>query len=62
MVVQSIKNKREIKLLLQTHYPEVDYSLFIMVIMVGTLEKEEIPPAAAPAELPLQSSLILDLF
>jgi hypothetical protein len=30
----------------------VDYSLFIMVMMVDMLEKVEIPPAAAPAEFP----------
>jgi hypothetical protein len=30
----------------------VDYSLFIMVMMVKTLKKMEIPPVAAPAEFP----------
>jgi hypothetical protein len=30
----------------------VDYSLFIIVMMVQTLEKVEIPPAVAPAEFP----------
>jgi hypothetical protein len=28
----------------------VDYSLFIMVMMVETLEKVEIPPAVTPVE------------
>ncbi len=30
----------------------MDYSLFIMVMMVEMLEKVEIPPAAAPKEFP----------
>jgi hypothetical protein len=30
----------------------VDYSLFIMVMMVEMLEKVEIPPPAPPAEFP----------
>jgi hypothetical protein len=30
----------------------VDYSLFIMVMMLEMLEKVEIPPVAAPVEFP----------
>jgi hypothetical protein len=36
----------------------VDYSLFIMLMLVETLEKVEIPPAAASAKFPLQYSLV----
>ena len=31
----------------------MDYSLLVMVIMMKTLEKVEIPPAVIPAEFPL---------
>jgi hypothetical protein len=34
----------------------VDYSFFIVVMMVETLEKVEIAPAAAPVESPLPPS------
>jgi hypothetical protein len=43
----TMKNKREIQWLLpQTHSPKVDYSLFIMVMKVESLERVEITPAA----------------
>jgi hypothetical protein len=38
------------KILPQTHSPEVEYSLFIMVMMVDTLEIE-IPPVTASAHI-----------
>ena len=46
------EGEREIKLLPQNHSPEVDYSLFIMVMMVEMLGKIEISLAVAPAEFP----------
>ena len=46
------EREREIKLLPQTHSPEVDYSLFIMDAVMMMLEKEEMQPGAAPAAFP----------
>ena len=40
--------EREIKLLPQTHSPEVDYSLFIMETVMMMLERMEIQPGMAP--------------
>ena len=42
--------ERYIKLLLQTHSPEVDYSLLIMVMRLLDLGGVEISPVAAPEE------------
>jgi hypothetical protein len=44
--------ERENKLLLQTHSPKVDYSLFIMVAVLVMLERLDKRPGATPAELP----------
>jgi hypothetical protein len=42
----------EIKLLPQTHSPEVDFSLFIMVAVLVMLERLEKRPGMAPAAFP----------
>ena len=44
--------EREIKLLPQTHSPEVDYFLFIMETVIMMLERVEIQPGMAPAAFP----------
>jgi hypothetical protein len=48
-----VKHKREIgKVLPPTHSPEVDYSLFMVVMMVLTSERVEKRPGATPAAFP----------
>ena len=46
------EREREIKLLPQTHSPEVDYSLLIMVAVLMMLERVEMQPGTAPAVFP----------
>jgi hypothetical protein len=50
---QHSTRERYIKLLPQTHSPEVDYSDFIMVAMLLMLEKLEKRPGTALAAFPL---------
>jgi hypothetical protein len=50
------------KLLPQTHSPEVDYSLFMAVMMVLTSERMEKHPGRLRQRFPLQSSLEQPLF
>jgi hypothetical protein len=54
---KTMKNKREryIYLLPQTRSQEVEYSLFIMVTKVESLEGMEITPVAPRRSFPLQS-------
>jgi energy-converting hydrogenase Eha subunit A len=48
-----LKHKREIgQLLPQTHSPELDYSLFMSVMMVLTSERVEKRSGATPAAFP----------
>jgi hypothetical protein len=46
------EREREIKLLPQTNSPEVDYSLFILVVVLVMLERLEKQPGTAPASFP----------
>jgi hypothetical protein len=46
------EREREIKLLPQTHSPEMDYSLFIMVAVLVMLERLEMRLGTAPAVFP----------
>jgi hypothetical protein len=46
------QTERDIKLLPQTHSPEVDYSLFIMVAVLGMLERLEKRLGATLAAFP----------
>jgi hypothetical protein len=50
------------KLLPQTHSPEVEYSLFIMVAVLVMSERLEKRSGATPAAFPLQSLLEQPLF
>jgi hypothetical protein len=56
------RREREIKLLPQTHSPEVDYSLFMAVSMVVMLERLEKRPVLTLQRFSLQSSLEQPLF
>jgi hypothetical protein len=47
------EREREIKILQQTHSPEVDYSIIIMVAVLVMLERLEKRPGMAPAAFPL---------
>ena len=54
--------ERYIKLLPQTHSPGVDYSLFIMEMLMMMLERVEIQPVMTPAAFPPPIFLVLPLF
>jgi hypothetical protein len=57
---KTMKNKKEIQLATATtRSPEVDYSLFIMVMKVESSEGMEKTPAAPRRSFPLQSSISL---
>ena len=46
------EREREIKLLPQTHSPEVDYSRFIIMAVLERVERVEMQPGMAPAAVP----------
>jgi hypothetical protein len=51
------RRERKNKLLPQTHSPEVDYTLFIMVAVLVMLERFDKRLGATPAAFPPPSSL-----